>query len=177
MILWHLGATVLIVRYVFRDPDMDLRWVMAGSILPDVIDKPIGSVFFQSTFGTHRVFAHSIMFSILAFAVVLIATRRGTNWRRGFIGLVIGMFIHLLLDAAWATPEAFWWPFFGWQFPKVLDSDLLSLVGRMVSDPLVWAGEVVGAAYLVWLWRRYLAADGAVRRFVRRDGRIALPRG
>ena len=26
-------ATVLMVRYVFRDPDMDLRWVLVGSLL------------------------------------------------------------------------------------------------------------------------------------------------
>ena len=40
MIFWHLGPTTLIVRYVFRDPAMDLRWVLAGSLLPDLIDKP-----------------------------------------------------------------------------------------------------------------------------------------
>ena len=175
MILWHLGATVLIVRYVFRDPDMDLRWVLAGSILPDVIDKPIASVFFHDTFGTHRIFAHSIVFPMVGFAIVLIATKRGTALRRGLIGLVIGVFIHLLLDAAWATPEAFWWPFFGLEFPRVLDSDLVALLGRMLADPLVWAGEALGAAYLVLLWRRYLGTGGALRQFVRVDGRIGLP--
>ena len=175
MILWHLGATVLIVRYVFRDPDMDLRWVLAGSILPDLIDKPIASVFFHDTFGTHRIFAHSIVFPMVAFAVVLIVTKRGTDLRRGLIGAVIGVFIHLLLDAAWATPEAFWWPFFGLEFPRVLDSDLISLLGRMLSDPIVWAGEAIGAAYLVLLWRRYLGAEGALRQFFRVDGRIGLP--
>lgn len=175
MILWHLGATVLIVRYVFRDPDMDLRWVLVGSILPDLIDKPIGSVFFHDTFGTHRLFAHSIVFPITAFALVLLVTRRGTNRRRGFIGLVIGVFVHLLLDAAWATPEAFWWPFFGWEFPTVFESDFLSLLQRMLSDPIVWVGEAIGAAYLAMLWRRYLSTDGQLRRFWREDGRIDLP--
>jgi len=175
VILWHLGATVLIVRYVFRDPAMDLRWVLVGSILPDLIDKPIGSVFFHDTFGTHRLFAHSIVFPITAFALVLLVTRRDTERRRGSIGLVIGVFVHLLLDAAWATPEAFWWPFFGWEFPTVFESDLLSLLQRMLSDPVVWVGEAIGAAYLVMLWRRYLSADGQLRRFWREDGRIDLP--
>lgn len=177
MILWHLGATVLIVRYVFRDPEMDLRWVLAGSILPDVIDKPIGSVFFHDIFGTHRLFAHSIIFPMVGFAVVLIATRRGSGLRLGFLGLMIGVFVHLLLDAAWATPEAFWWPLFGWEFPKVLDADLLSLLGRMVSEPLVWVGEAAGAAYLIFLWRRYLTAKGHLRAFATVDGRIDFPAG
>ena len=175
MILWHLGATVLIVRYVFRDPDMDLRWVLAGSVLPDVIDKPIGSIFFHDTFGTHRLFAHSIVFPMLAFGVALVVTKRGTALRRGLIGLVIGVFVHLLLDAAWATPEGFWWPFFGWEFPRVLDSEFLSLLSRMVSEPLVWAGEVVGAAYLVFLGRRYLASAASLHRFFKTDGKVDLP--
>ncbi|MGI9610679.1 MAG: metal-dependent hydrolase, partial [Acidimicrobiia bacterium] len=160
MILWHLGATVLIVRYVFRDPRMDLRWVLVGSLLPDIIDKPIGSVFFHDSFGTHRLVAHSVVFPIVALAVVLIATGRGSVIRQGLIGAVIGVFVHLLLDAAWATPEAFWWPFFGTEFPHVFDSDIASLLGRMLSDPWVWLGEAAGAGYLVLLWRRYLSGAG-----------------
>jgi hypothetical protein len=176
MILWHVGATVLMVRYVFRDPDMDLRWVMAGSLLPDLIDKPIGSVFFHETFGTHRLFAHSVLFPMVALAVVLITTGRGSAIRKGLIGAVIGVFVHLLLDAAWAAPEAFWWPLFGTEFPRVFDSDIGSLLARMLSDPLVWAGEALGLVYLVFLWRRHLAAPGAVGRFVTEDGRIDFSR-
>ena len=175
MILWHVGATVLMVRYVFRDPNMDLRWVMVGSLLPDLIDKPIGSIFFHDTFGTHRLLAHAVVFPIVGLAVVLVATRRGSAIRRGLIGLVIGVFVHLLLDAAWASPEAFWWPFFGAEFPPIVDSDFASLLARMVSDPLVWAGEAVGLAYLALLWRRHLGAPGALGRFFKVDGRVDLP--
>jgi len=167
---------VLIVRYVFRDPAMDLRWVIAGSLLPDVIDKPIGSILFHDTFGTHRLFTHSVLVPMLALGVVLLTTDRGSGIRKGLIGAIIGVFLHLLLDAAWASPEAFWWPLFGWEFPRVLDSDFLSLLGRMVSDPLVWIGEALGAGYLVFLWRRYLADEGELRRFVMTDGRVALSR-
>lgn len=167
---------MLIVRYVFRDPAMDLRWVIAGSLLPDVIDKPIGSILFHDTFGTHRLFTHSVLVPMLALGVVLLTTDRGSGIRKGLIGAIIGVFLHLLLDAAWASPEAFWWPLFGWEFPRVLDSDFLSLLGRMVSDPLVWIGEALGAGYLVFLWRRYLADEGELRRFVMTDGRVALSR-
>ncbi len=173
MILWHFGATLLIVRYVFRDPNMDLRWVLAGSILPDLIDKPIGAVLFNEVFGTHRLFAHAVAFPIVALFAILLVTRRGTALRRGLIGAVIGTFIHLLLDGAWATPEAFWWPFFGWEFPRLADSDLVALLGRLLTEPLVWVGEGAGAAYLVFLWRRYLAGAGGLRRFAV-DGRIDL---
>lgn len=175
MIFWHLGITVLIVRYVFRDPNMDLRWVLAGSLLPDVIDKPIGSIFFHDTFGTHRLFAHALVFPVVLLAVTMVATRRGTTHRRAAIAVVIAGFIHLLLDGVWTSPEAFLWPFFGTEFPRVAGSAFGTLVADMLRSPFVWAGEVLGLAYLGYLWRRYLRNPGDLKRF-RRDGRVPMPR-
>jgi hypothetical protein len=174
VIFWHLGMTVLIVRYVYRDPNMDLRWVLLGSVLPDLIDKPIGSVLFNDTFQTHRLFAHSVLFPVLGLLVVIVVTARGSVLRKGLIGLVIGALVHLVLDAAWADPEAFWWPLFGVDFPHVADSALFDLLRTMVTNPWVWAGEAIGIAYLVALWKQHLRSDGAVGRFVR-DGRIPMP--
>jgi hypothetical protein len=173
MILWHLGITVLIVRYVFRDPRMDLRWIMVGSLLPDVIDKPIGSIFLHETFGTHRLVAHALVFPVVALGVALLLTRRGTALRRGVIAVVIGCFIHLLLDGVWTGPETFLWPFFGLEFPRVAGSDFATLVRTMLQSPMVWLGEAVGAAYLGYLWRRHLRSPGALRRFAD-DGRIPM---
>ena len=53
--------------------------------------------------------------------------------------------------------------------------DFVSLVGRMLSDPIVWLGAAAGATYLIWLWRKYLAEAGAVRRFLKKDGRVEIP--
>jgi len=173
MILWHVGATVAIARYVFRDPAMDLRWVAAGSLLPDVLDKPIGALFFNDIFGTHRLWAHALLFPVLLLFGSILATRRAGALRKGLIGLVIGMFIHLLLDGAWVDPEAFLWPLFGFEFPEIIDSDLGALVSRMVRDPLVWIGEAAGLGYLAWLWLRRLSPGGGLRTFAR-DGKIPL---
>ena len=174
MILWHVGATVAAVRYVYRDPAMDLRWVVAGSLLPDLIDKPIGSVFWHSTFETHRLFAHAIAFPVLLFFVVIALTRRGPI-RKALVGMVIGTLFHLVLDAAWADPEGFWWPLFGWEFPPQADSALLPLVRRMVTDPWVWAGEAAGAGYLVYLRLRYLNTPQA-RSIALHRGAVPMPR-
>jgi hypothetical protein len=171
MILWHLGLTPAAVRYVYKDPAMDLRWVMLGALLPDLIDKPIGSVFFHDTFGTHRLAAHAVIFPVVLLFVVLAVTRRGPV-RKALVGLVIGTLFHLVLDAAWTDPEAFWWPFFGWEFPEQADSAIGPLLARMLTDPLVWAGELVGGAYLFYLWRRYLR--GRMGEFAR-TGTIPMP--
>ena len=174
MIFWHLGATLFIARYVFRDPDMDLRLVAAGSLLPDVIDKPIGSIFFNGTFETHRLFSHALVFPVVLLFAAVLATRHREALRKGLIAVVLGVFVHLLLDAAWVQTEAFLWPLFGWEFPPIPDSAFGPLLREMVTDPLVWVGEAVGIAYLVFLGVKRLGSREAVLGFVR-TGRIPLP--
>lgn len=172
MILWHLGVTTMAVRYIYRDPDMDLRWVMVGSVLPDLIDKPVGSLLFHSTFHADRLFGHTVVFPVVLLAAVLVSTRRGAA-RKAWMGLVIGSLFHLVLDGAWTDPEAFWWPLFGWEFPPRDASSLGALLERTLSDPWQWAAEAIGLTYLVLLARRRLATPAARRAF-RLHGRIEL---
>jgi inner membrane protein len=171
MILWHIGLTFLIARYIFRDPEMDLRWVAVGSLLPDIIDKPIGSIFFHDTFGTHRVFAHTLLLPLVAVGVILVATRRGSVVRRSLLYVSLGWFAHLLLDGVVVDYEQLLWPFFGTEFPFHSDSAFLDLLRRMVTDWRTWAGEAIGASYLVFLWLRRLDTKELRRDFVR-TGRI-----
>ncbi len=153
---------------------MDLRWVLAGSLLPDLIDKPIASILFHDTFRTDRIVAHAVVFPVVLMFIVMAATSRGTSLRRGLISLVIGVFVHLILDGAWTSPEAFFWPLFGLDFPPVAGSDFATLLGDMLESPWVWLGEAAGLGYLLFLWRRYLAEQGAIAAF-RSDGRIPMP--
>lgn len=165
MILWHLGGTLAMVRAVFRDPKMDLRWPMFGALLPDLIDKPLGSVFLVDVFHSDRLFAHALIFPVTLMAVVVILTPRSSPWRQRLVSLVIGALFHIVLDGAWNPPEAFWWPFFGFDFPERVDPGLADLFGRMVTDWRIWVGEALGLAYLVYLWRVRLG--GELRHFWR----------
>jgi hypothetical protein len=44
MLFWHLGASIAVARYTFRDERMDLRFLALGALLPDIIDTPVGSL-------------------------------------------------------------------------------------------------------------------------------------
>lgn len=173
MLLWHLGMTTLIARYVFRDPQMDLRWLAVGALLPDIVDKPIGSIFWNDVFHSHRLFGHALVAPVAGLLLVMAVTRRGTASRKAAIALVLGWFIHLLLDGVWVSPDGFLWPLFGFDFPRVTGSEFGALLSDMVSNPLVWVGEAVGAIYLVYLWRARLPQEGSVRRFIK-EGRIPV---
>ncbi len=175
MILWHLGATIAIVRYVFRDPRMDLRWLALGALLPDLVDKPIGSVLFHGTFESDRIYAHALVFPVAVLAAVMFATRRGTDRRRAWLGLPIGSLLHLVLDGQWSNPEGFWWPLLGFEFPMRADSALWPLLVDTVTDPWVIAAEVVGGLYLAVLYRGSGLTNATERRRFYRTGRLPLP--
>jgi hypothetical protein len=40
----------------------DLRLLLVGSLLPDIIDKPVGQFFFRETFSNGRIFSHPSSF-------------------------------------------------------------------------------------------------------------------
>ena len=71
----HLGITTVVIKtyekIAYKDRDLrnkvpiDYRAVLVGSILPDIIDKPIGAYLFRSTFHNSRIFAHTLLFSVL----------------------------------------------------------------------------------------------------------------
>ncbi len=114
MLLWHLGGTVAVIRYAFRDENMDLRFLMLGAVLADLVDTPIGLAFWP-TFDNVRLALHSLLFaSLVMFAVVALA-RRGRP-RKRWMPLAVGVLMQLILDAMWRQPETLWWPFLGWEF-------------------------------------------------------------
>lgn len=172
MLLWHIGASLAFVRYAFRDPMMDLRYLALGAVLPDLIDLPVGIAMWDS-FENVRLWAHSMLFAAAILVAVLIATRRGV-WRKRLILLAVGALIHLALDAMWQSPETLWWPFLGG-----LASSGFSTYGEYLRDlftnPVLWAGEIAGATYLVFLFVRAGLADAEARSSFLRTGVVSAP--
>jgi hypothetical protein len=154
VLLWFIGLGPLVVWTVFRSPALDLRVVMAGSLL----------ALLDGLFGGPRVL-HSMTGAVVALLVVMLATRRRRLLRRVLLGIPIGLFVHLLLDGAWVDTDTFWWPFTGWSF----DDDQLPEVARGGWTILM---EVVGAAALWYGYRTFGLADPARRERFFRTGRV-----
>lgn len=171
MIFWHVGGAVLLARWVFRDPAMDLRVLVLGAVLPDLIDKPIGSVVFTSYYDTGRIYAHTLLFAAVVLAAVMLLTSRGSATRKRWMALPIGVLLHLLLDMP-IDAETLWWPVLGLEFPSFAEGALVDLVAYLLKSPWVVLQEVAGAAYLVYLYRRSRLQDPEPRRQLMETGRL-----
>jgi membrane-bound metal-dependent hydrolase YbcI (DUF457 family) len=151
MMFWRIGAILFLFRWIFGDPKVDVRFLVAGAILPDVVDLTIGTILFADRFSSGEIFAHTLVVPTVVAVVILFATRRGRR-RRAWMALIVAWFFHLLLDGMWTTAETFLWPFFGLDFPRGPDPYWSDVWERASSDPWRWVTEVIGLAYLIWIW-------------------------
>lgn len=173
MIFWHAGATIAIARYTFRDDRMDLRMLLLGALLPDLVDTPIGLVFYEQL-GSVRLVTHGLILAAVVMVAVVLSTRRGRP-RKTWMPLAIGLLFHLLFDAIWLDPETLWWPLLGWGFSPAGPETVSSYVGAVLSDWRVWLGEVAGLVYLAYLWWAAGLSDPKRRALLRQTGRVDVP--
>lgn len=155
MLLWFVGMAVAIVWLVFRSPAIDLRLVVAGVLVPLV----------EALTGGPRLL-HALLGAVVVLALVMAATRGRRLVRRQWLGLPIGLFLHLALDGSFTRAELFWWPFLGWG----TGGGALPELDRPV--PLIVALELVGAAACWWCGRTFGLDDPARRQAMARTGQV-----
>jgi hypothetical protein len=157
MLLWFVFGAIFGVWNVFQSPGLDFRLIAAGALLPELIDLPFGA----------QAYAHTLLAATVVLVATMLATvGRGRRLRRRrALGLAIGWFAALVLSAAWAHKEVFWWPAFGAARP---DAPLFAVW------PVVVIEELLGAAAAWWTWSRFALWDATRRRALFRNGRLAI---
>ena len=159
--LAHLGVASLFARVTSgRQPRLriDYRIVLVGSMIADLVDKPIGFAIGISGRAAAHTGAFAVGLTLLAFAAHL----RGRN---GLAWFAFGHWTHLLLDGMWEDPTVLFYPGFGWAFPPA-SATVLDLLFRF-QDPVVLGGEILGAFLLAILaYEVKLSSWSALRRFV-----------
>ncbi|MEO9223507.1 MAG: hypothetical protein ABI276_00785 [Acidimicrobiales bacterium] len=161
MVLWFVGAGVVAVWVVFRSPALDYRLVALGAVLP------VG----EAALGGPRVL-HTLAAPVVALVVVMAATRRRRLLRRRWLGLPIGLFVHLVLDGTWARAHLFWWPLFGASFAH-------GQVPELTRGGWGWALEVIGLLCIFGMVKRFRLYEPARRKAFLRTGQFSrdLARG
>ena len=128
---------------------VDIRLLMIGALLPDIIDKPVGQYFFRETFSNGRIFSHTLLFLILVALAGLYLYRRSN--REWLLVLSFGTFTHLVLDQMWLAPQTLFWPLLGFTFDREELADWVpNMLQAMLTNPEVYIPELVGAIVLFW---------------------------
>jgi hypothetical protein len=172
MILWHAGLTMLIVWFVMRgNTRVDYRIVAVASLIPDLIDKPIGRLIFRERFESGRIFAHTLLLNALFFCILFFMRGR---IKRKFVLVPISSLLHLAEDGVWSNPRLFWWPLFGTEFPKdPVSGGLLSFLNPANISGVIWQ-EALGVIAILWLLASHdMLNRHGVRSFLR-TGRLEL---
>jgi len=148
---------------------IDIRLLLIGSLLPDIIDKPVGIFLFGETFGSGRIYAHTLLFLIVISLVGYFLYRRySKNW---LLVLSFGTFVHLILDEMWLEAETLLWPLYGFAFPETdITGWWQDMFRLLVADPGVFIPEIVGGVILIlFVW--VVVTNRKVFAFIR-NGRL-----
>ena len=153
---------------------VDLAFLALGSMLPDIIDKPLGILVF-GTAEQGRTFGHTLLFlMVLATLAVYLKNARMAS-------VSVGVLAHLVLDSMWKSPVILFWPMLG-NFPPVQDLGVSGYILALLyglRNPIVWVPEVLGLSYLIFFafesrhviaarWRNLVATGQNKMTMVRR---------
>jgi hypothetical protein len=134
MLLWFVGTSVAAVWFVFRDPQFNFRLVVVGALIPDIIDGIGGGA------GP----LHSVVTVIALLAVVMLITTGRRPVRKPLLAVIIGLFMHLVFDGAFANTSMFWWPLGGF---STYEQALPSIDRGWINVGL----ELVGVGLILWV--------------------------
>lgn len=153
MVLWYLGLGAVTLWVVFRDPRIDFRVLALGLLSPALID---------AAWGEAR-YAHTLLAPVAALFLVVALTAGRRPARPRLLMVPIGMLLHLVFDGMWTSPEIFWWPALGTDFPQ---RDLVPGATGLVLR------EIAGLAALAWFVQRFGLLDPERRRRFVRTGQV-----
>ena len=136
VLIWFAAAAVVLTFVVFRSPSLDYRLIALGAVLPSV----------EAPFNAGPL--HSLLAPTVVLGIVMLLTQGRRLVRRQWLGLPIGMYLHLVLDLGFSYSQSFWWPFLGWSFTPGPSPER----SRGVWSLLL---EVAGIGLAAWAWQRF----------------------
>ncbi len=165
------GMAVLLEKSAARSAagsvlKFDYRLVLVGSVLPDIIDKPLGLIILGSSLGNSRIFGHTLLLTLLLTTFGIILKRNSGSL--GLLTIAGGSFVHLMLDQMWLQPQTLCWPALGVPFPpRNAETWLANVITNGFTDTAVYVPEMIGAAIVIVVGLRILESGG-VKNFLKR---------
>jgi membrane-bound metal-dependent hydrolase YbcI (DUF457 family) len=156
LLMCHLfiGLVIGLVAYQYLGDRRTIPLAALGSILPDLIDKPLGHIILSGSVDFGRIYAHSGLFFLAMMVVALAYQRRKGSWI--LLALVAGMFSHLVLDSMWQMPVTLFYPLLGefglHYFPNYVGESL----AREIGNTYEWVFAVASISMLMFTYQSHL---------------------
>jgi membrane-bound metal-dependent hydrolase YbcI (DUF457 family) len=177
LIFGHLCIGAVVGLYLFRatkNPAMVLI-ASVGSLLPDLIDKPLEVLGAGDILGYEALFLHTFLAFVILGAVGILSLRLLRSPVPAVVAGMVGL--HQVMDLMWTTPEKWLYPFLGPipQSCSCLTPSLLPAAGGIaVEVPVnfIWRaiqGEILSPSE--WVFLLVLAL---ILLYPRLDGRAIL---
>lgn len=129
---------------------IDYRMIFVGSLLPDIIDKPVWLFARSLNSGNYlsgRDYVHTLLFNLALFIGGLVLVRYRKSW---LLVTSLSSFMHLLLDQMWRNPVVLLWPLLG-PLPKP-EGEIFDwfayIIRRLFSNPVVYVPEIIGLVFV-----------------------------
>ncbi len=144
----------MVSKFRKADGSIDYRMVIIGSMLPDIIDKPLALVMDNSVYFSGRGICHGLLFNLLLLT-------GGIIFRKAWLRVIwFGSLIHLLLDSIWRAPVTLFWPLYGWFPPTVYDTWLEDMLRGLMTKPVVFILEMTGLSLVTYIAYRVIRSNG-----------------
>ena len=130
----------------------DIRLVPAcalGSVLPDLIDKPLGTIILQESVNYGRIYFHTLLVLVLIFVIAWIEWRRFRSLIVFAIG--IGVLSHQLMDSMWEQYHNWLWPVYGPFQGNSTENFIWKAIIAELSSPTEWILGIAAVAIMAWL--------------------------
>lgn len=148
--LW-VGAVigVLLSRYLKDDTALPVCCIC--SLLPDLIDKPIGHLII-SEMQDGRIYCHTIFFVMVWILGSYLFFRSHKNFKAIILGGSCGILSHQLLDQMWEMSENWFYPFLG-PFPTMQFDNYFAW--GMMKELTTLSEWFFGSALLIMIYLTY----------------------
>ena len=127
---------------------LDIRVLLIGTLVPDIIDKPLSFL----GFGNGRSITHTLLVFLIVLAAALYLWKyRSQIW---LLAIAIVIFTHLIFDRMWAAPRTLFWPLYGWAFTPAVQKIGLGQFSvwchELFSNSYVYISETIGILIFVF---------------------------
>lgn len=149
--LGHIGVNFIVISLFNRiDTRKKFLYLLFGSLLPDIIDKPLGFIIFGG-FGNGRLIAHTLLFNVLLLLLILAISIKKD--KRDLLIIPIASSLHLVEDEMWKLPKVLFYPFLG-DIPLKPIIPLEERLRRILlayTNPKVLISDILGSLIILFI--------------------------